>query len=307
MPPLAVVRAANAAALSTSYLPVGIFVGGTSGIGQGMAEAFARHTKGNAHIVIVGRNRAAAESIIAKFPKPTTPEAKHEFLQCDVSLMKNVDTTTSEILSRIPKINFLVMSPGFFSSKGRDDTEEGIDRKMAVHYYSRWKFTNDLVSRLVKATEQGEDARVVSVLAAGHGGKVNLDDLGLKKTFTLRTCAAETTTYNDLMIESFFERYPSLSFIHAYPGAVRTGLAANSHTLSMKIAGTLMYTLGYPFTISQDDSGEYMLHGMLTTAKTPGAYLVDKDGSDMGKPQFNSEEAKKKLWDHTVAETKVKA
>uniref|UniRef100_A0A0W0F1V1 NAD(P)-binding protein n=1 Tax=Moniliophthora roreri TaxID=221103 RepID=A0A0W0F1V1_MONRR len=307
MPSLAVVRAANAAALSTSYLPVGVFVGGTSGIGQGMAEAFARHTGGNAHIVIVGRNRAAAESIIAKLPKPTSPEAKHEFVQCDVSLMKNVAVTTKDLLSRIPKINFLVMSPGFFSSKGRDETEEGIDRKMAVHYYSRWKFTSDLVSRLVKATEQGEEARVVSVLAAGHGGPVNLNDFGLKKTFSLGTCAAETTTYNDLMIESFSDRYPSLSFIHAYPGVVRTALAANSHTLLMRIGSQIAYTLGYPFTISQDDCGEYMLHGMLTTAKKPGAYLIDKDGSDMGKPRYNSEEAEQKLWEHTVAETQVKA
>jgi len=45
--------------------PVAVFVGGTSGIGQGMAEAFNRHMKGNCHIVIVGRNYDAAESIIS--------------------------------------------------------------------------------------------------------------------------------------------------------------------------------------------------------------------------------------------------
>jgi NADP-dependent 3-hydroxy acid dehydrogenase YdfG len=46
--------------------PVAVFVGGTSGIGQGMAEAFNRHTKGNSRIVLVGRNRDAAEKIISK-------------------------------------------------------------------------------------------------------------------------------------------------------------------------------------------------------------------------------------------------
>ena len=55
MPSLAAARAANAA-FSPSYFPVAIFVGGTSGIGEATARAFARYTKGNAHIILVGRN-----------------------------------------------------------------------------------------------------------------------------------------------------------------------------------------------------------------------------------------------------------
>ena len=43
--------------------PVGVFVGGTSGIGQGITEAFARWRDGNAHIIIVGRNEAAAKEM----------------------------------------------------------------------------------------------------------------------------------------------------------------------------------------------------------------------------------------------------
>ena len=64
MPSISKIRADNAV-FSPSYLPVALFVGGTSGIGQAAAEAFARYTKGDAHIIICGRNRAAAESIIA--------------------------------------------------------------------------------------------------------------------------------------------------------------------------------------------------------------------------------------------------
>lgn len=199
-PSIASIRTLNAA-FSPSYLPVAVFVGGTSGVGQGMAEAFARHTKGNAHIIIVGRNRAAAEAIISGFPPPTSSLAKHEFLPCDVTLMRNVRQTTQELLTTAPRINFLVMSPGFSTMKGRDETDEGIDRKLAVHYYARWKFIDDLVPALSKAKKQGEDAKVFSVLAAGKGGKVDLDDLGLKKTFSLLNAALQAPTYNDLMME----------------------------------------------------------------------------------------------------------
>jgi hypothetical protein len=37
----------------------------------------------------------------------------------------------------VDKINYIVMSPGILSFKGADDTEEGIDRKLALHYYAR--------------------------------------------------------------------------------------------------------------------------------------------------------------------------
>jgi hypothetical protein len=55
MPNPSVLRAFSASKLSTASktIPVGVFVGGTSGIGQGMAEAFAKHTNGNAHIMYV--------------------------------------------------------------------------------------------------------------------------------------------------------------------------------------------------------------------------------------------------------------
>ena len=155
--------------------PVGVFVGGTSGIGQGITEAFARWRDGNAHIIIVGRNEAAAKEIIERFPKPTTTTSwTHEFVQCDATLMKNVHSASEQILAKHSKINYLVMSPGYFSASGRDETSEGIDKKLAVHYFARWKFIEEFLPALKKAKDDGEDARVLSVLAAGYGGPIDL-------------------------------------------------------------------------------------------------------------------------------------
>ncbi|THU76736.1 hypothetical protein K435DRAFT_568129, partial [Dendrothele bispora CBS 962.96] len=126
MPPLSSIRASSSAVLnSTSYIPTAVFVGGTSGIGQGIAEAFAHHTKGNARIFILGRNKQAAETILSGFPKPSSPEAEHQFLECDVSLMKNVQKATQELREKhgVDKVNYLVMSQGYFSVAGYTETE----------------------------------------------------------------------------------------------------------------------------------------------------------------------------------------
>jgi NAD(P)-dependent dehydrogenase (short-subunit alcohol dehydrogenase family) len=198
MTTLSAIRAANAA-FSPSYLPVALFVGGTSGIGHATAEAFARYTKGDAHIIICGRNRAAADSIIAAFPKTT--KSRYEFVECDATLMKNVQATTTSLLSSLPKLNYLFITTGYLTLKGRDETSEGIDKKLALNYYARWKFIYDLMPLLRKAKDAGEDAKAMSVLAAGKGGPIDLDDLGLKKGFSLSAAGVAAATYNDLMIE----------------------------------------------------------------------------------------------------------
>jgi NADP-dependent 3-hydroxy acid dehydrogenase YdfG len=65
--------------LSVSKNLVAVFVGGTSGVGQGMAEVFNRHTKGNSHIVLVGRNRDAAERVISNMKAAVAQESRYVF------------------------------------------------------------------------------------------------------------------------------------------------------------------------------------------------------------------------------------
>ncbi|KAJ3776241.1 NAD(P)-binding protein [Lentinula raphanica] len=298
--PLSDIKNENAKT-SFSYIPVAVFVGGTSGIGRGIAEAFARHTKGNAHIIIVGRNRAAAESIIASFPQPTSPIAKHEFIQCDVSLLKNVRQTTSDILTRYAKINFLVLTAGVLDLTRKNITEDGIEVSTALAYYSRWKFIYDLAPSLAKAREDDEEAKVLSVLSAGNGGKVDLNNLELKEA-PMMVWARSVMTYNDLMMDSFASHYPSVSFIHSYPGWVRTPLGSDSPSFLMRAAAFLANVPPISYLpLSLEDCGEYQLHGILHTASSPGTWRLGKHGNDIGKQgYYGDDNARDVLWKHTM-------
>ncbi|KAJ7791143.1 hypothetical protein B0H14DRAFT_2395925, partial [Mycena olivaceomarginata] len=90
-----------------------------------IAEAFARHTKGNAHIILVGRNRAAATAILARLEKPPNPDLTREFLQCDISLIGNAKRIAADLLAHFPRINIVFLTAGAILLKGLDLTERG--------------------------------------------------------------------------------------------------------------------------------------------------------------------------------------
>jgi NAD(P)-dependent dehydrogenase (short-subunit alcohol dehydrogenase family) len=200
MSALSLIRNANSR-FRPYFTPVAVFVGGTYGIGRGMAEAFGRHTQGKSNIVIIGRNKEAADDLFSALPSPTDNIYHRDFIHCDATRMKNVETATKEILARYSKINFLVLSTGVATMKGLDETEEGLDTKLALHYYARWKFIKGLLPALNNASNEGEDAKVFSVFAPGKGEEIDFNDLGLKKTFSTTKAALQAPTYNDLMME----------------------------------------------------------------------------------------------------------
>ena len=199
MPSFATVREANAA-FKPSYVPVIVVTGGTAGIGQAMIEALAHHLKGRLHVVLVGRNRAAGEKIIAGLP--TAPESKYEVMVCNVTIMKSIHALTAELLARLPKINFLVHSAGFVRFRGgRQETEDGIDDMMAICCYNRFALTKDLLPLLRNAAAAGEATNVLCILSTGKwSSEVRLKDLGLKKTWSFIKAGLQTIAYNDLMI-----------------------------------------------------------------------------------------------------------
>ena len=68
---------------------------------------------------LVGRNESRASRIIQEL-QSINPEGKINFVQSDVSLLRNVDKVCEEIQVKEEKINLLFLSAGFLTLKGRD-------------------------------------------------------------------------------------------------------------------------------------------------------------------------------------------
>lgn len=211
---------------------------------------------------------------------------------------------------------------------GITETSEGLDRKLTTNYYSRVRFIQRLLPLMEVASPQL--SRVVSVLAPGEESltSFHLNDLGLKENFSLRHAACHAITMTDFFFEELTEKYPTISFVHAYPGGVKTGFSKEAGFL-IKAATNFAFKVLSPFMLDIQESGERHLYAA-TSAAYPaksgvhggvelkdqsivkgsagevgsGAYLIGSDGefrANVGVlEELRRQGAGQKIWDHTV-------
>ncbi|KAH6901279.1 hypothetical protein BKA70DRAFT_692085 [Coprinopsis sp. MPI-PUGE-AT-0042] len=313
MPSLARVRASNKT-FSLPYSPVIVVFGGTSGIGRAIAARLAHLNQlhGRIHLVIVARNKVAAEKLFATLPTPTdggslSPQYTHEFLYCDLTSMTNIHATCTELSSRYPKINYLVLTSGRATfSWNRETTVDGIGSIIQLRFYWKFAVINDLLPSLRKAKELGEAASVLVVLGAGHGPKVDFTDLGVKrKHFGGAGPLVYGIPYSDLALALFAERNPDIAFTHMFCGWVAT--EANSPKATslpwLKFILWLLQPLFRLIMISPSVSGENMVYGLLNGDR--GFTQRNTSADSVGPRNVSySEKDKQVFWEHCLKTTR---
>jgi NAD(P)-dependent dehydrogenase (short-subunit alcohol dehydrogenase family) len=318
-----VVRAHNASLKSLPPNLVAVFVGGTSGIGFFTAREFVRTTM-SPHIYLIGRNATEAGKIMEELSSINS-SSQVSFIQKDISLLKNVDEACNEIKSKEKQVNVLFMTCGYLTMKGRDETAEGLDRKMAVQYYARMRFISQLTPLLNQASEANSLSRVVAVLDPQAGlrlGGLDYSDLSLRHNFSLKNVLLHASAMTSLSMAHLANQNPKTSYIHAYPSGVETGV---TRELFGRFNDAFMFTLGGLFRrfffIPQVESGERHLFAATAPRYTPkadgaktdvigsdgvkgsGSYLLNWNGdtlADTKKAQKLREEGgMEKVWRHT--------
>ncbi|KAF4981715.1 hypothetical protein FZEAL_2517 [Fusarium zealandicum] len=263
-----------------------LVVGGTGGIGYAIACRIAADSA-TSTVIISGRNKPS-----------NIPHANIEFRLLDASSMQSIKKYTDAYKAATPEksLDLLVLTQGILTTAGRTETPEGIDYKMALHYYGRQLLIRELTPALK------DDAKVLVVLDGVRGSppaKLNWDDLDLKTHFSLASAADHCISMNDAMIQVHAQE-GTRHFVHAYPGLVRTEIF---HTLPWYMRVPLR-----PFTVllgvTADTCAQNLIKGTYEFSSAE-----DKDGKLWGcidakghvvpnKPTWSDVELKK-VADHT--------
>lgn len=269
---LDIVRKANASLGSRLPKPVALFVGGTSGIGRSTLRQLALNTNAPTAYV-VGRSESNAKPLLKEL-RQLNPLGSYNFIEADVSLISNVDKACESIKQHEKALDLLFMTPGGLSLVGRRETSKGIDKLFALRYYSRMRFTQNLLPLLEAAKPQ--PGRVVSVLGGGFEGNINADDLDLKHNYNIVSCALHAVTMTSLAMEHLAASHRA-SFVHVYPGLVGTNIYTNSFPPPLAAVYNYgMWPLMYPFSVNIEESGQrHLFHA--TSARYP-AGISDQSG-----------------------------
>ncbi|KUJ11754.1 uncharacterized protein LY89DRAFT_739170 [Mollisia scopiformis] len=250
---------------------VAVFVGATSGIGKGTLKQFAKYAQAP-KVYILGRSKKAAHPLLDEL-QASNPQSKFEFIETEISLMKNVDLACDQIKANEKKVDILFTSPGYLSFDSRKESVEGMDIPHALRYYTRLRFAYNLIPLLLESP----NPRVVSILAGGQESEIDINDLEVRNDFSFIKAAKNGTTQTTLAFEELAKSYPSISFLHKYPGFVNTGVIARLLSTAPGIfyypaalASFLVLPILNLFSTSEDEAGERGLF-LVTSARYPPA------------------------------------
>jgi NAD(P)-dependent dehydrogenase (short-subunit alcohol dehydrogenase family) len=270
-----------------------LIVGGTAGIGEGIARRLA---KAKVAVTIAGRNATRGNEIVQELSQISGGNEQHKFISVNCLLMKSIDECCSQYQKESQNLDFLVMTQGIATTQGRTETKEGIDQKLQLHYFGRMFFIHRLLP-LLQASSRG--GKVLSVFSAGvHPSYPQYQtDFELKKVYTLASAACAPGMYTDLCLEAFSKQSGNekLAFIHASPGGVNSNWGKELPFLLRMVINIAKPIFGK----SIDDAGELMSDCLLSNDIGPGNYLFDEFGNPTKRTDLHSDQARDFVWKET--------
>jgi len=205
-----------------------LIVGGTQGIGAGVATRFAQL---GASVAIAGRNEKLATELIEQLKKESkNSQQEFQFFRVDASSVKDLSRFTDEASKYYEShggLSHLIQSQGVLTMTQKD-TSEGMDEHFAITAYSKWFITQKLLPLLKESC--------IYILAPATKGEIDLNDVEFRNKSTMQR-TARNPVFVDAITKEFQTRNENIRFYHLFPGFVNTELLKNSGWNSLLVGG----------------------------------------------------------------------
>ena len=152
-----------------------VITGATDGIGL---EVAARLGARGARLVLVGRQRAKGEEVLAKL-RQHAPDIEAQMHYADLSRRDEIARLAPELLAATPRIDVLLNNAGAFFAK-RVVTEDGLEQTFALNHMGYFRLTALLRDRLIATAP----ARIVNVASQAHrNATLDFGDLQIERGY----------------------------------------------------------------------------------------------------------------------------
>lgn len=188
-----------------------IIIGGTGGIGRALSQFMASR---GADVTIIGQTFRDADI------------AGIQFIKADLSLMSEAKRV-GELLEA-ESANLIIFTNGIFASPKREETSEGLERDMAVSYFSRLVIINETIARLGKnlpSTNAKPRVFIMGYPGAGNIGKA--DDLNSEKSYKALDVHLNTVAGNEMLVLDLAKKHKNINFYGLNPGLLPTNIRSN--------------------------------------------------------------------------------
>lgn len=248
--------------IAASRPRMALVVGGTSGIGKGIALALAKR---NVQVTIAGRSAERGQQLVAQLKELS--DLPHSFVPVDCFDLESVKSLAENNQSK--QIDCLIMTQGMATIQGYTPTKNGIDQKLQLHVFSRL-----YLAKLLAPSMNATGSRILTVLSAGvHGRYAHHEtDFDLQTNYSIKNAADAAGFYTDAVFEQLSMEYPSLSVVHASPGLVNTSWGTEMPTALRYLIRPLQYLFG----TSLEDCGETLTESFLR--QPAGFHCMDQKG-----------------------------
>ncbi|KAL9083510.1 MAG: hypothetical protein Q9165_008491 [Trypethelium subeluteriae] len=245
---------------------VAVFVGATNGVGEATILQFAKYVP-SPRVYLIGRSQEAGKRILDEC-KALNSEGTFTFISKDTSLMRNVDEICENLKHQETSINLLFLTIGTMQTKIR--TDEGLHYPAALTVHARNRLISNLLPLLNHATAL---RRVVSVFLGTLEGQVKMDDFQgwNMKLMANRDHAASITT---LALEAHQRENPSVSYVHNFPGVVRSGITRGTTGPLLTAFKTVFRVIGPLVYMPSEEAGDR--HLFLSTSAKYAAGTQDR-------------------------------